>query len=75
MNNLRDDELIKQVGQRIKLLREERSMTMEALADKCDIEKQHIYRLEKGEQNYTISTLKVVAKGLGLSLSEFLKGL
>jgi transcriptional regulator with XRE-family HTH domain len=75
MNNLRNEALIKQVGERIKELRKKKGLTMEALGRECELEKQHINRLEKGEVNVTISHLEAVAKGLEVSLSELLKGI
>lgn len=75
MNYLRDDEFLLRLGARIRELREKRGMSMEDLGAECGIERNTIYRIEKGKVNTTASTLKTLATGLNISLSELLKRL
>ncbi|HEY1019275.1 MAG TPA: helix-turn-helix transcriptional regulator [Sediminibacterium sp.] len=73
MNNLRDDEFLLRVGGRIRELREKRGMSMEDLGAECGIERNTVFRIEKGKVNTTICTLNALAKGLGVSVSELMK--
>lgn len=66
---------LKKLGAQIKKVRKEKGMTQKELAHAMDIDFQHIYRLEKGEHNLHYLTLRTVAKGLGVTLSELLKTL
>lgn len=73
MNNLRDDEFLLRVGGRIRELREKRGMSMDDLGAECGIERNTVFRIEKGKVNTTVSTLKAIAEGLGVSVSELLR--
>ena len=52
----------------IKLWREHRGLTQQALADMCGISKPYLSQLESGKRQGTIETLTVVARALGVSL-------
>ncbi len=66
---------LKKLGAHIKKLRLEKGMTQKELAGEMGIDFQHIYRLEKGEQNVSYLTIRNVAKGLSINPSELLRGL
>ncbi|MBI2274176.1 MAG: helix-turn-helix transcriptional regulator [Bacteroidetes bacterium] len=48
-------------------------MSMEDLGAECGIERNTVFRIEKGKVNTTICTLNALAKGLGVSVSELMK--
>jgi len=52
----------------IKLWREHRGLTQQALADMCGISKPYLSQLESGKRQGTIETLTVVARALDVSL-------
>ena len=52
------------VGQRIKALRLEAGLTLEALAFQSDLSKGHLSKLERGLQSPTVATLDVIAQVL-----------
>lgn len=58
------------VGKRIKLLREQKNISQQDLAAKCNIEKSNFSRLEAGGTNPTIYTLYKIAENLNVSVSE-----
>lgn len=74
MNKLRDEALIKEIGARVRKLREDKGWSMDELCLECDMEKTQLHRIETGKYNSTISTLNVIAKALGVTLSELVKG-
>ncbi len=55
-----------EVGQRIAQLRDEASLTVEALADRCGMGKGHLSNIVRGLTVITITTAKRIARGLGL---------
>ena len=61
------------VGLKIRQLREERNITQLQLADKCDMEKNNIGRIENGKRSIKLFTLQRICKALDISMSEFLK--
>ena len=62
------------VGGRIRTLRGERQMTLPALAEKANVSKGLLSKLENDEDpNPSIKTLGVIAKALDVTLSEILE--
>ena len=61
----------KDVGRRIKTLRESRKMTQYALANEAGVSPTYIYQLERGEKSPTVEYLEHICWGLGVSLSDF----
>ncbi|MGV8130608.1 MAG: helix-turn-helix domain-containing protein [Candidatus Pacearchaeota archaeon] len=75
MNNLRNNDLILAIGARIRQLREAKGWSMDQLCLECEMEKTQLFRIESGKNNSTISTLSVIAKALGVTISELLNGI
>ncbi len=70
---LSDKELLqKAIGKHIKALREKQNIPQQALASLCDFEKSNLSRLEAGNTNPTIYTLKKIADNLNISLKELM---
>ena len=72
MINIKNEEFIKKLGRRIMLLRHEKSLSQEELANLADIPIAQIGRIERGKINCTISTLLAISFGLNINLSELL---
>lgn len=64
---------LKKLGKRIKEIRKEKGIKQVDLSYKCDIEKQNMYRIEAGNTNPTILTLKKICEHLEVSLNELLE--
>jgi transcriptional regulator with XRE-family HTH domain len=56
--------LQKQVGRRIRELRENKGLSQEALAGICDLHRTYIGLIERGERNLSIATVEQIAAGL-----------
>lgn len=67
--------LRKGFGQRIRELRKVKGFSQEAFADKCGLMRTYMSRIETGTANPSLDVAKVLAEGLGMSLSELLQGL
>lgn len=70
--NVKNEKLIKAVGLQIRTLRLERKMSQEDLANEADIPLSQIGRIERGENNPTISTLYALSKALQVELKTLL---
>lgn len=60
------------IGARIRILRQSKGMTLQALADECDIEKPNLSRIENGNTNPTIKSLWKISNALGVKLKDLL---
>jgi transcriptional regulator with XRE-family HTH domain len=65
----------KQLGQRIRKLRNQHGWSQEEFAHKCDINRSYMGRIERGELNLTLETVQKVAIGLNETVSAILKGI
>ena len=64
----------KQLGLRIKALREERGWTQQECATYLDFHYSTIGHLESGDRNVTLATLEKIAEGFGITLEDLFKG-
>lgn len=64
--------LLARLAPRIRQLRRERAMTLEALAVRSGVSRAMLSKVERGEKNPSISVVTRIARGLGLSLTALL---
>ncbi|CAA0252583.1 Putative transcriptional regulator [Tenacibaculum maritimum] len=69
------DDLQRAIGKRIKALRESKNIAQQDLAAACNFEKSNMARLEAGNTNPTIYTLKKIAENLEIELTDLVKDL
>lgn len=70
MINVKNITLVKALGARIRELRLQKEMSQEDLANEADVPLSQIGRIERGENNPTISTLYVIAQALDTDLKS-----
>jgi len=63
-----------QIGERIKLAREQAKWTQEQLAERIDVSTQYVSDLERGVVGISLSTLKRLCISLGVSSDQILFG-
>lgn len=68
-------ELAKEIGLRIRKERGEHSLSQDALALACSIDRSYMGRIERGEVNITIEKLYVIAGVLGCEPTALLPDL
>lgn len=61
----------KELGMRIKTLRENKSLSQNALANKAGVSPTYIYQLEKGEKSLTVEYLEFICDALGVTMGDF----
>lgn len=69
----KNTELEYQIARNIIIQRKKLNLTQKELAEKTGIKQSAISRVEKGNQNTTVRTLAIIAKGLETSVSELTK--
>jgi transcriptional regulator with XRE-family HTH domain len=62
-----------QVGRAIRARREAADKSQDQFADEIDMHRAYYAAIERGEKNVTLRTLKRVAEGLRVKMSELLR--
>ena len=65
----RDDEFLKEFGLNFRKIRESKDLSQEAVAIKANVPRSQIGRLERGEINTTISSLRLFSKILNVEIT------
>lgn len=68
-----EDRLLARTGAAIRLIRRERGISQEALADAASLDRSHLGRIERGERNLTLLNLVKVARALETRAWELLR--
>lgn len=72
MNNVRDEKYLREFGKNLRQLRLKKDVTQEVLSEDAGIGKNQVGLIERGEVNVTISTIKRLAKNLGVQPKDLL---
>ncbi len=65
----------KQLGMRVRYLRQRKGMSIEDLALECNINRNYLSDLERGTRNPSIEIISRISVGLNVSLEELFKGI
>ncbi len=68
------DVLVK-FGHRVRERRMALGWSQEAFADLCELDRTYISGIERGKRNLSLRNIEVLAKTLGISMSELMKEL
>jgi len=60
------------IGKRIKILRTQKNLTLQELANKINADRQYLWNIESGEINLTLDYLDKIIKALDVSQTEFI---
>lgn len=66
-------DILKQVGLRIRQLRERKGISQEALAAASGLHRTYVGLIERGERNLSLTTVEAIAKALDVPPSELLQ--
>ncbi|MDM1047722.1 helix-turn-helix domain-containing protein [Sphingobacterium hotanense] len=66
----RDINFLKLFGKNLRSIRESKEMSQEEFSSFCDIDTRQLGRIERGESNSTILTVKKIADKLNLPIKE-----
>ena len=68
--SLERQQLAKKVGNRIRDIRRQQGLSLEALALKCDMSPSFVGHIERGLRCPTLHSIESVCNGLGISMAE-----
>lgn len=69
MNN---GQFLKELGGKIKYARQSKGLSVRALGKLCNMDFSNLSRLENGQKDFHILSLKLIAEKLGIEISELL---
>lgn len=64
------EELRRQLGRRIRQLRQARGWTQRELADRCDMDAMYVGSVERGERNLTLDNIGKISIGFGVETHQ-----
>ena len=67
--------ILRRFGARVRELRKVKGLSQEAFADLCGLDRTYISGIERGNRNVALRNIEVIAKSLGISVSELTGGL
>ena len=70
---MKDKEFFILVGKNVTKYRKQQGLTVQKLADECDIEKSNLIPIEKGRINITLSTLLKLSKALKVEVKMLME--
>ncbi|MCF8461269.1 MAG: helix-turn-helix domain-containing protein [Flavobacteriales bacterium] len=73
MGQVRDEAYLQRFGFHVRKLRTEKQLSQYQLADLSNVSRSQIMGIENGTINPTLCTLKAVAEGLSISLTELVE--
>lgn len=65
-----ENDAVKSFGEKVRLMRKERKMPMQTLANIAEIELSQIYRIETGKINPKLTTILKIATALEVDVKE-----
>jgi transcriptional regulator with XRE-family HTH domain len=65
--------LLLKLGASVRQRRERLGFSQEAFASKCGVHRTYVGKVERGEQNVSMSSLSRLAKGLGIRIWELVR--
>jgi transcriptional regulator with XRE-family HTH domain len=68
-------DILARFGRRLRDLRKARRFSQEAFAAECGLDRTYISGIERGRRNVSLRNIELIAKTLGISLSELFRGL
>ena len=68
------DPILCSFGQSLAKLRRAKELSQEALAERADLDRTYLSDIERGVRNPGIRNVVLIAKALGVSASDLLKG-
>lgn len=67
----RDKAFLLSIGNNVRRIRQEKNLTMEELANESEIEYRQLGRIERGEINTTVLSLRNISKVLDVDITVF----
>lgn len=69
----RQSTITERFGDRIRELRKKRGLAQEDLAELCDLDRTYISGIERGLRNVALRNIEILARALGVTISDLFK--
>lgn len=69
---MRDGIFLKQMGAKIKAVRNSKGITLRQLGEMCNLDHGSVCRIENGQKNSYLLTIKTIADKLEVDVTDFL---
>lgn len=69
------EDLLIQFGNRVRVLRQTRGLSQEAMALECELDRSYLSGIERGRRNVSLYNVQKLAEVLKVSLSELFEGI
>lgn len=70
----RDADILVRFGERVRELRKKAGLSQEQLADRCELDRTYVGGIERGERNVSLRNIAIIARALGVTISDLTKG-
>ena len=67
------DDILARFGQKVRNLRRAKGLSQEAFAAECGLDRTYMGGIERGERNVALRNIELIARTLGITLSELMK--
>jgi transcriptional regulator with XRE-family HTH domain len=68
-------DILERFGTRVRDLRKAKGLSQEAFAADCGLDRTYMGGIERGERNIALRNIERIAKTLGITLSDLMRGL
>jgi len=75
VNKKEKDKFLKDFGKHLRKVREEKGYSVREMQLQFNIDRSNLTKIERGEKNLNLTTLKRIIEALGLSWQEFFEGM
>ena len=70
-----DTDILTRFGERVRELRTKQGYSQEDFALACKLDRTYVGGIERGERNVALRNIERIAKTLGITLAQLMKGL
>ncbi len=70
-----ETDVLKRFGRRVRDLRKAAGFSQESFAAECELNRTYIGGIERGERNVSLRNFEVIARALGISISDLMEGM
>ena len=70
----KDPDILVRFGERVRELRKKAGLSQEQFAERCELDRTYVGGIERGERNVSLRNIAIIARALGVTIAEVMKG-
>ena len=67
-------DILVRFGERVRELRKKAGLSQEQFAERCKLDRTYVGGIERGERNVSLRNIAMIARALGVTIAEVMKG-